>query len=340
MDKNLAAAITERLSLGRTDAEIINELVSVGYTTEQATAAVAAVQQSSVGTLATAIPAPLIGYWALIKTSWQLSTHNLGLFGGALLSFIGAFVIVFALVAGLGLVSAVVPPVALVVAGFLMVILVTALFATPYAALMRALLHRQSRQGFWSAYGELLPQFWRIILLSLIWQLAISGGYLALIIPGIALTGYLFFSMMRFVDVGDGGFQALHGSYTLVRGRWWSVFGRMLFSILLISLSSLLIIVLPILLWGIVNVMQSSAGSFGGVMNMYVVPFMMAVSFVLYFAIMTCWLTSMMVALYESLRSSVEQSNLVSVRSGAFTGAMIFFMVLGVAAYALQFVLS
>lgn len=70
------------------------------------------------------------------------------------------------------------------------------------------------------------------LLLSMLWVafltgLAVIGGSLLLIIPGIYLAFALTFSQTVLVDQGIRGTQALAASRALVKGRWWATAGRM-----------------------------------------------------------------------------------------------------------------
>ena len=55
------------------------------------------------------------------------------------------------------------------------------------------------------------------------------GSLALLIVPGIIFGVYTAFSLFALVVDGKKGFEALLESYSLVKGRWWAVFGRIAF---------------------------------------------------------------------------------------------------------------
>jgi hypothetical protein len=80
------------------------------------------------------------------------------------------------------------------------------------------------KQAFdWGA-KHFFPLLWTTILVTL----AVSIGFFLLIIPGIILTVYLYFSIYA-VAMGYGsGVTALKQSYADVKGRWWPVAKKLL----------------------------------------------------------------------------------------------------------------
>ena len=69
--------------------------------------------------------------------------------------------------------------------------------------------------------------FWSIALVSIISVAVSLGSYVLLIVPGIIVSVYASFWLYALVIDGKRGFSALTESYSLVKGRWGSVFGRM-----------------------------------------------------------------------------------------------------------------
>ena len=86
-----------------------------------------------------------------------------------------------------------------------------------------------------------LSMFWSVILVGIIAGLSSMGAMVLFIIPGIIVS--VFISMYVYVLVIDGkkGFSALTESYSLIKGRWGQVFGR-LFVIGIISAAGWLIL--------------------------------------------------------------------------------------------------
>lgn len=74
--------------------------------------------------------------------------------------------------------------------------------------------------------------FWSMVLLIIINSLASLGSFILLIIPGIIVAVYTSVYIFTFTVEGKRGFAALTESFNLIRGRWWPVFGRILFFII------------------------------------------------------------------------------------------------------------
>ncbi|MEI6305037.1 MAG: hypothetical protein WCP09_03440 [Candidatus Taylorbacteria bacterium] len=74
--------------------------------------------------------------------------------------------------------------------------------------------------------------FWPLLGLAGLQALIIVGASMIFIIPGIILNVYLNqFMFARILD-GKKGFSAFIESYSLVKGRWWTVLGRVIFLVL------------------------------------------------------------------------------------------------------------
>ena len=76
---------------------------------------------------------------------------------------------------------------------------------------------------FKSSLGWAKGKFWPFVWLSIVSSVVIMLGYMALIIPGIILTGYFVFAQFAFYHDGVTGTKALKASYRVVKGRWWKV---------------------------------------------------------------------------------------------------------------------
>lgn len=75
-------------------------------------------------------------------------------------------------------------------------------------------------------WAFVLPLLWVNILTGI----AVFGGAIAFVIPGIWLFFSLLFSGIIVVDQRLRGLRALEASYALVRRRWWPVVGRVTLS--------------------------------------------------------------------------------------------------------------
>lgn len=86
------------------------------------------------------------------------------------------------------------------------------------------------KQAFKFGTGKLLGA----LLVGILAGLAILGGTILLIIPGIIFFVWFSFSVYAYLHEGLGGTSALKRSKQLVKGYWWAVFGRLLgFSLLM-----------------------------------------------------------------------------------------------------------
>ncbi len=70
--------------------------------------------------------------------------------------------------------------------------------------------------------------FWPMVLVGLITYVVTLGSMLVFIIPGFIVGIYISFGLFALVLDGKRGFSALTESFSVVRGRWWHVFGRLI----------------------------------------------------------------------------------------------------------------
>jgi len=76
-------------------------------------------------------------------------------------------------------------------------------------------------QEAWKKFGQYL------------WVVILTGSFvilasLFLVIPGIIVAIYLSFYSYVFIIEGEKGMNALRRSWSLVKGNWWKVFGRLI----------------------------------------------------------------------------------------------------------------
>jgi hypothetical protein len=71
------------------------------------------------------------------------------------------------------------------------------------------------------------PAIWGLIGVTVLTTLAVIGGFILLIIPGIRFAVWLSQSQFVYVFEGIGGKAALSRSKKYVSDRWWQVFGRL-----------------------------------------------------------------------------------------------------------------
>lgn len=108
-----------------------------------------------------------------------------------------------------------------------------------------ALAHDPKEEGYIATHPHIgwelfLPMIWINALLAL----AIFGGGITLVLPGVWLAIALSFAGFFLIDLNLRGFQALDASLALVRRRWWSVLWRMFIAGLSFFILSFLILTL------------------------------------------------------------------------------------------------
>ncbi|MBI4087172.1 hypothetical protein HY416_04345 [Candidatus Kaiserbacteria bacterium] len=79
-----------------------------------------------------------------------------------------------------------------------------------------------------SAYSHAKTYFFPYLFVGLLTGLAIMGGMILLIVPGIVIAVWFAFSQYTCLLEEKNGFEALRASRTLVVGRWGAVFTRLL----------------------------------------------------------------------------------------------------------------
>lgn len=72
--------------------------------------------------------------------------------------------------------------------------------------------------------------FWPFIWIMILRSLAVTGGLIVFVLPGIWMSVAFAFAPIVLLDSGLRGTESLGASHQLVKGRWWSVFGRILAS--------------------------------------------------------------------------------------------------------------
>jgi F0F1-type ATP synthase membrane subunit c/vacuolar-type H+-ATPase subunit K len=95
--------------------------------------------------------------------------------------------------------------------------------------------------------------FWPVILIGLILGFVNIGSLVLLVIPGIVIWVYSCLYLFALVIDDKRGFSALTESYALVRGRWWPVFGRILFL-------GLAMFIIWLILLGVVFIIGAASG--------------------------------------------------------------------------------
>lgn len=110
--------------------------------------------------------------------------------------------------------------------------------------------------------------FWPSIWVGILQSLAVLGGLILLIIPGIWLAGRLAFANTVLIDEDVRGTASLKRSSELVKGRWWAIFWRglasaVVFGILMALITLILGAIVGLLVGGISAGSTASADAFG-----------------------------------------------------------------------------
>ncbi|MFH1287011.1 MAG: hypothetical protein ABII02_04675 [Candidatus Magasanikbacteria bacterium] len=74
---------------------------------------------------------------------------------------------------------------------------------------------------------EAKKYFWSVLFASILTGLAVTGGTILLVIPGIIFAVWFSFSMYTVIFEGKKGVDSLKASKAIVSGRWWSVLWRL-----------------------------------------------------------------------------------------------------------------
>ncbi len=97
---------------------------------------------------------------------------------------------------------------------------------------------------FAGSYRSSVTIFWSMLWMNLLLVLAVMGGMVMAIVPGIILGTWLLFTGFILINEDTRGIDALLKSREYVKGYWWAIFGRCLLLIifsLVISVIDLLI---------------------------------------------------------------------------------------------------
>ncbi len=101
----------------------------------------------------------------------------------------------------------------------------------------------QTAVGVMFSQVGFLPYF---IIASVLYGLAMIGGLLLLIIPGVFVAVKFYFFDIIIVDKKLGPIGALQRSWNITKGRWWSVFG-LLILLILFNLAGMLALLVGLL---------------------------------------------------------------------------------------------
>ena len=96
----------------------------------------------------------------------------------------------------------------------------------------------------WPQYKIGFTFFWVVVGLGILQALIIMGSSVFVFVPSIIIGNFLCVFLFARVLDGHRGFAAFTESFSLVRGRWWGVFGRILsFALVYLILMAILILI-------------------------------------------------------------------------------------------------
>lgn len=181
----------------------------------------------------TALPSPV----ALVKESWEIYTEHILRFVTlmAIPFFVG--MLVLGIFLALGWITG--PSLTVgVIFSMLSVLLMILIQVWGQVAIMLGVIHVKEKQDIKAIYKNawyVLGVFFGTSLLS---ALVIVGGMFLAILPGIFFGVLVSFSNFIVLKEKKSFFDALMQSARYVSGRWWSVFGRLLFLIAMAIIAS------------------------------------------------------------------------------------------------------
>ena len=82
--------------------------------------------------------------------------------------------------------------------------------------------------GIAASYRGIRSLFFPLLWVGVLSYLAVLGGFIMLVLPGILVGIWLLFTMFIVVVEGKRGLAAMQQSREYVRGYWWTLFGRYL----------------------------------------------------------------------------------------------------------------
>lgn len=110
-----------------------------------------------------------------------------------------------------------------------------------------------------------LTLFWPFIWIMILRSLAVAGGLIVFVLPGIWMSVVFAFAPIVLLDNNTRGTRSLAASHELVKGRWWQTFGRILASGFMTGLLMMLVMLVLVMVIGLfVGFNKSFALAAGG----------------------------------------------------------------------------
>lgn len=103
---------------------------------------------------------------------------------------------------------------------------------------------RGERLGPGGAFGRAASMYGSGVFVTFLYNVGTSLGTLLLVVPGILIAVYAFFCLQALVVNGRRGLDALNYSYEVVKGRWWTMFARLVV-LGLLSFAAIVVVMIP-----------------------------------------------------------------------------------------------
>ncbi len=144
------------------------------------------------------------------------------------------------------------PPI-IAVAAFVAVVAFVLYILNIGAALFAVSEYSEKKVNYKEGLAWAKKNFWNLLWVYILSGLAVMGGMVLLIIPGIMVAVYLYFVQYTFVAENKRGFEALLRSHELVKGIWWKIFWKMFGLAALIVVCIVFVSIILFVVWNAVT---------------------------------------------------------------------------------------
>ena len=235
MTPELIAAVRERLEYAYSEDAIRDELRSAGYDEESITKALAQARAEQAGgepsansdttpvaeQLGASGTVALPGVTALIKHAFAFLKTRTDVWATLAGALIAMSLLGWAVQSSGDL--------ALTVGATILLLVVLVLYLLTLIAALHIVVESPARRiPFNEAFGWAGKRLGSFVWVYLLTAFAVWGGLLLLVIPGIIVSLYIYFSQYVLAREGLRGLDALMRSRELVRGHWWALLGRLI----------------------------------------------------------------------------------------------------------------
>ena len=263
------------------------------------------------------IPGQLEGPVNLFKSAWALFKANWKI----LISIIVAPMALMYI----GQIFLVTGNLIMIIFAFILII-AGAIFSIPSQPAIINAIHRLSTEpgvkiDFKEQYKFGFELFWSLILLMIITFCVSLGSLFLLAIPGIIVVVYTRMYLISLTLDGKKGVEALVESYSLIKGRWWRVLGRLLFLILVYLVGAIVVFGIAFVVKSLLSIASDSTGE-------AVLSIILTLA---YSAVLGPLVTVYIYRLYVSLKAT----RLSNVNTAGFKKWLIAFLIVGIVIFIL-----